>query len=155
MREISLTQGKVAIVDDEDYEWLSRWKWFYGCGGYAGRHFRLNGKHNYLSMHRTILEVPPGMEIDHKNRNRLDNRRENLRVCTRSQNEANRGIFPNNTSGIKGVSWDKVNKKWRAAIVHNCKYIHIGRYGNIEDASAAFEIKAKELFGEFAYQEAI
>jgi hypothetical protein len=154
MRTIQLTKGKVAIVDDCDYEYLSQWKWLYS-DGYAERKIRINEKSKHIRMHQYILFAPDGMEVDHKNRSRLDNRRDNLRICTHSQNEANRSIFPNNISGKKGVSWDKVNKKWRAVIEYNYKYIHIGRYKDINDASEAYNRKAKELFGEFAYVEAI
>lgn len=153
-KEIKLTQGKIAIVDDDMFDYLNQWKWF--CyNGYAARNLPRN-KHRLrkLFMHHLIISPPDGMEIDHKNRNRSDNRRDNLRVCSHSQNIMNRDILPNNTSGKKGVSWDKVNNKWRAVIKYNYKYIHIGRYNNIEDASDAFHKKAKELFGEFAYQEA-
>jgi hypothetical protein len=154
MKEIKLTQGKVAIVDDCDYEYLSQWKWRFN-DGYAERYIKANGKLKHSRMHRYILDAPVGMEVDHKNRNRLDNRRENLRACTRSQNEANRNIFPNNISGKKGVSWDKVNNKWRAVVCFHRKYIHVGRYKNIDDASEAYNKKAEELFGEFAYKEAV
>lgn len=148
---IRLTQGKETIVDSSDYDYLSQWKWLYN-DGYAERHIRINGKPKHIRMHRFILNIPDGFEADHVNRNKLDNRRCNLRICTRSQNEANRPIFPNNSSGKKGVSWDKVNNKWRAVICFKRKYIHIGRYNNIEDATVAYNKKAKELFGDFAYE---
>src|SRR5688572_4947824 len=104
MKEIPLTQGKVALVDDEDYEWLNRWKWtFQECksgNGYAVRYSR--GRREY--MHRLVLNAPTGTEIDHvATGDTLNNQRTNLRVCTRAQNLANRNIGKNNTSGYKGV----------------------------------------------------
>jgi hypothetical protein len=153
MKEIKLTQDKVTIVDDSDYEWLSRHKWLCDNIGYAARDTYGEGKRKRVFMHRVIMETPDDMETDHINRNKLDNRRVNLRTCTRSQNVANTGIRRDNTSGRKGVSWDKSENKWRATININNKYIQIGRYKNIDDASEAYNKKAIELFGEFAYRE--
>ncbi len=89
--------------------------------------------------------------IDHRNRNGLDNRKKNLRGCTRSQNYANCPAPKTNKSGFKGVRWDKTRNKWKAEISLNDKNLHIGRFLNIEDAIRAYDRKAIELFGEFAY----
>jgi len=103
------------MVDDEDYEYINRWKWYIFKGTntfYATRTLpRVNGKHLNINMHRVILQTPDGMYVDHINGNGLDNRGVNLRNCTRSQNQHNRGKSRNNTSGYKGVSWHTHFKK--------------------------------------------
>ncbi len=128
---ITLTQGKKAIVDDEDYEWLSKHKW-----NFHRYPKRRDGKEGLL-MHRAIMKPPDGYEVDHINRNTLDNRRSNLRIVSRKQNADNRGMFKNNTSGVKGVSIHK--GKYQASYRHNGKLIYIGRYGTIEEAKQAYE----------------
>ena len=143
---IPLTQGKEAIVDDEDYEWLSQWKWFISKRKYASRHFG----DKLMYMHRMIMNTPSGMETDHINGNELDNRRENLRICTRKENARNIKYNSNNTSGYKGVVWDKRNKKWRAQISYDKINKTLGRFENILDAVLAYDTAAKELFGAFA-----
>src|SRR4030065_939634 len=106
MKEIKLTKGKVAIVDDEDYDWLMQWKWRINSIGYAMRTVKKNGKARKIFMHRVILNTPSDMCSDHANHNRLDNRRCNLRICTKQQNQANAPAPKNNRSGGKGVSWN-------------------------------------------------
>ena len=90
------------------------------------------------------------MMIDHINHNGLDNRRENLRICTNAENNRHRRKPKNNTSGYKGVCWDKSKKKWRARIEKDNKNIHIGYYNILEEAARAYDAKAKELFGKYA-----
>ena len=151
MKEIGLTQGKVALVDDEDYEWLKQYKWCCASGKglvYATRQSR--GKSVF--MHRIILNTPQGMHTDHINHDGLDNRRCNLRICTNSQNQANGNIRKDNTTGRKGTTWDKNKRKYLARIKFHGRYAHIGYFDKIEDAANAYNAKAKELFGEFAYQ---
>ena len=116
MKKIKLSKGKVALVDNEDYIWLNQWKWHFMAGGYAMRHLRISEDKNskLIYMHRQILNTPKGLESDHINRNKLDNRKENLRVATRSQNNMNRKKRINCTSKYKGVSWHKQRKKWQA-----------------------------------------
>ena len=104
-----------------------------------------------LYIHRLIMDAPKGMDVDHINGNPLDNRKSNLRICTHTENNRNRGANKNNTSGYKGAYWHKQNKKWRAQIVRNNKAIHIGLYESKEEAARAYDKKAKELHGEFAY----
>jgi hypothetical protein len=153
MKEIKLTKDKFAIVDDEDYEWLNQWKWFSHKSEYAVRNIRKNGKRNMLFMHSVILNPPNGMFTDHINRNKLDNRRCNLRICTKSQNTINSRTRSDNKSGIKGVCWKKDNHKWVAQISHLGGSRHIGYYKNKQDAANAYASKAREIFGEFAIVE--
>lgn len=140
--QIPLTQDKFTLIDSEDLEKVSHYKWFYGQG-YAKTN---SGK---LLMHRLILDFPEGY-IDHKNGNGLDNRKGNLRVCNQSKNIANQGICKTNTSGYKGVSWQKNEKKWRSYIHVNQKYIHLGYYRNKKEAAKAYDEAALNYFGEFA-----
>ena len=145
MKKIKLSRGKYTIVDDEDFEWLNRWKWSYNSLGYA----RMGQNYKTILMHRLIMNTPHGMETDHINGNGLDNRRSNLRICTRSQNKMNTCLSSKNTSGYKGVCWNKNSKKWRAEIEYK-KSICLGYFDNKIDAAKAYNQKAKELFGEFA-----
>jgi HNH endonuclease/AP2 domain len=107
------------------------------------------------SLHRVIYEyyhgsIPKGFEIDHINQDKLDNRLENLRLATRSQNSQNKSKQKNNTSGFKGAYWHKENKKWNAAITVNNKLIHLGFFETPELAHETYKQAAIELHGEFA-----
>lgn len=146
MKEIQLTQGYAAQVDDADFEWLSKWKWGYS-DGYAVRYDFSNKKAVY--MHRVIIDTPDGMKTDHINtKDTLNNQRNNLRACTSSQNQANKGLNKNNTSGFKGVS--REGKKWRAVIMVDNKYIRLSCHDTPEQAAHAYDGAAKKYFGEFA-----
>lgn len=146
-KEILLTKGKVALVDDEDYEFLNRWKWKY-TNGYAARNQYIgNYQATYLCMHRVVLNAPRGMEVDHINHYGLDNRKINLRICTHSQNMENMILHKKKIP--KGISWHKHRKKWQATIWKDKKSFHLGVFKNIDDAVRARKEKAKEMFGEF------
>ncbi len=144
MKEIKLTKGKVAIVDDEDYDSLTKWSWHYQSAGYAAR--RNWPENKIILMHREIMATPKGMDTDHKNKNTLDNRRENLRICTRGQNNQNTDKRKKSKSGYRGVSWLPNKKLWLARAGN----VYAGKYKNIIDAAKAYDKKAKELYGEFA-----
>ena len=101
-------------------------------------------------MHRVIMDAPKGMHVDHINGNGLDNRRENLRLCTNSQNHMNRKTHRDSSSKYKGVSWNKRNSKWQAYIGSGIKRKNLGYFASESDAAKAYDIKAKECFGEFA-----
>ena len=149
-KAIPLTQGKIAIVDDENYKWLNQWKWRAHKSRntyYAVR--AKNGEH--IAMHREILGLTKGdgKLTDHKSRNGLDNQEHNLRICTSFQNQHNRKP-QGGTSKYKGVSWNKRERRWQARIESSGKTIHIGNFTNELKAAEAYDRKAKELFGEFA-----
>lgn len=151
MKNIPLTQGKYAIVDDEDYLYLSQFNWCYSQGR-AGRMGRnKSGKRKLLLMHRVIMNTPTGLETDHINGDSLDNRRCNLRICTKSQNNMNRR--PNKgkmSSQYKGVCWRNHAKKWKAYIKLKGKQIHLGYYASEHKAARVYNEAANVLFGEFA-----
>lgn len=119
---IRLTQGKVTLVDDDDYEWLNQWKWQFAIN-YARRTDYTNGKKNVF-MHRIILDAPNDYRVDHINGDKLDNRRENLRLATFLENAQNSKIRKDNKSGYKGVHWHKASGKWAAKIRVNNRSIH-------------------------------
>lgn len=154
MKEIQLTQGQVALVDDQDFEFLNQWKWHLKKDGdrkYAVRNLPLlNGKQKRLSMHRLIMCMPDDVVIDHINGNGLDNRKCNLRICTNHDNLKNRRVSSNNTSGFKGVSWHKRDKIWQSRIKVNQKYIHLGCFKDPKEGAVAYNNAATKYFGEFA-----
>jgi hypothetical protein len=155
MKLIPLTQGKFAMVDDEDYEKLNKYKWYAKKGRdtyYVARNSSLqNGIQTTIRMHREILNLTTEKTmIDHINHDTLDNQRHNLRVCTQSQNSMNQ-VSKRGTSKYKGVSWHKLCGKWQSYIRINWKHTHIGIFTHEEDAARAYDKKAKELFGEYAY----
>lgn len=148
MKKIKLSQNKFALVDDEDFEWINKLKWYYSSYGYATSK---SSNYKTIFMHREILKVSKGMVIDHVNRNKLDNRRENLRICNNSQNNANKSKQKGEFSSLyKGTYWDKFNKLWSCQITINNKIIRIGRFEQERHAAMAYDIWAKELHGKFA-----
>jgi hypothetical protein len=150
MKYIRLAKNKKAIVDDEDYESLNKFEWRVCNTGYAVRSVGNSKKRTQITilMHRFIMKAQPKQQIDHVNRDRLDNRKCNLRFCNDSQNQANRGASKGNNSGYKGVYHSRHH--WKAEIT--CKKIRyfLGVFDNKVDAAKAYNEKAKELFGEFA-----
>lgn len=135
------------MVDDDDYELLKIYNWY--CND--GRAVRKNGRSSTILMHRQIMNLGSGDKriIDHINGNPLDNRKENLRICQQQQNMYNRRKNSNNTSGIKGVSWSNIAKKWKAQIRINKKAKHLGYFDNIEDAAKAYEAAAIVGHGQY------
>ena len=151
-KEIELSQNKVALVDDGDYEWLNQWKWHASKSGnnfYAVKTSpRINNKQTRTLMHRMVLELAKGdgIEVDHINRNGLDNRKSNLRIVKHSVNCQNHSGYSHNSSGNNGVSWDKLCNKWRAYIRLNNKFIHLGLFKDIGDAINAREQGEQEYW---------
>lgn len=138
--EIKLPSGDITIVDDEVYEDVSNYKWCKSGGGYVSTWVK--GKTVY--MHRLIMDVPNDFVVDHINGNTLDNRKENLRVCTKKENLRNRKLSKNNKVGYKGV-WLN-GGRYQAAIVKK----HLGAFDTAEDAALAYDEAARKLFGDFA-----
>jgi hypothetical protein len=152
MKKITLTKGWVALVDDEDFDKISihRWRATTMKSGqtYANRTFWKNGKQTSISMHIEILGKKPGFKIDHRNNNGLDNRRENLRHCTSSQNNMNRSRWKSKKNLYKGVS--KKRNGWRAEIGYQRKKFY-GKVRKTEiEAATDYDRLAVCLFGEFA-----
>jgi len=128
-----------VLVDDEDREKLEAMgKWYIGNHGYCIRDKKNKNIRNLYLMHRIIINCPDGMDVDHINHNRLDNRKSNLRIVTRQQNHFNR-------SKVKGYIWNKSSKKWQAYIVINRKKIHLGYFDTEEEARNAY-LLAKEKY---------
>ena len=154
-KTIPLTKGYEAIVDDADYEWLSRFSW---C-------MHKNSKHSYairagiqtkagrrhIFMHREIVNCPRGLIVDHINHNSLDNRKANLRICNKASNEANKKKRTSLTSSkYKGVKWRKKQCCWLSVIQHHYETYSLGQYDDEIDAARSYDIAALEYFGEFA-----
>ncbi len=150
-KEIRLTQNKITIVDDIEFEQLNRYKWYALKNGrtfYAMRHAGMFPFKFLISMHREILCTPENRQTDHINGNGLDNRRCNLRICTWAENQQNRGAARNNVSGYKGVSFQQ--GKWIALITKNKETTYIGRYSTPQEAALAYNKAAIKLHGKFA-----
>lgn len=155
MKYMELTDGSVTILDDEDFEKFGHLEWHLDRKGkhfYARRRF---GRRHCL-LHRLIMDPPIGKCVDHKNGNTLDNRRENLRVCTVAENFLNRRKTPGcKTSPFKGVRWFRgkqksLKKRWVGVISYKGKTYYLGYFATQEEAAAAYNVKAVELHGEFA-----
>lgn len=153
MKEISLTQGQVALVDDDMFEELNQFKW---CVHKKPNTFYakriLEGTRRPLFMHHVLLPKKEGYEIDHIDRDGMNNQRENLRYATHSQNIAN--CMTKRTYGYKGISFDRStvfrSKRWQAAIRKDQKAYYLGRYETPIEAAQAYDRAAVKLFGEFA-----
>lgn len=150
--QITLSQGLVALVDDEDFERINKHKWYANkCGNtfYAARMIRNNDKRGVLQMQRAILLPEKGVFVDHIDGNGLNNLRNNLRLCTQAENLRNSKPI-GGTSKYKGVYWHEPTKKWLAYITFNYKRKHIGLFDLESSAALAYNENAKELFGSFA-----
>lgn len=140
MKKIKLTKNKYALVDNSDFKWLSQWKW-YASAKVDSHSFYVKRSDN-IRMSRLLMNPPKGMLVDHINRNPLDNRKSNLRICTSSQNNMNRGSYlKNKTSKYKGIHFDEIRKgcilknKWRATIQINKKVIGLGSLTYLQSAA--------------------
>lgn len=156
MKEIPLTRGYVALVDDEDFAKLQGCAWQAGVvpgrkAVYANGRVPNSGKRGkHVIMHRVIMDAPPGVDVDHIDGNGLNNQRSNLRLCSRKDNLRNRGALSRNTSGYKGVTWSKKKKKWYAQIRVDGKNKSLGFHDDIQAAALAYQDAAKEHHGDFA-----
>lgn len=156
MRQIPLTQGKVALVDATNYEWLNQWRWHVKQDGhtfYAARNITVaKNKRRIERMHRLILRLQPGNEqqCDHRDGNGLNNQISNLRVCTRAQNQHSQRNQRGGTSKYKGVHWSHRENKWCSKIQLNRKQIHLGYFGSEVKAARAHDVAALKYHREFA-----
>lgn len=157
MKEIKLSGkhglGKVALVDDEDYNFINQFKWYVTKRKYT--HYAMNdrmknGKRNVMIMHRIIMKTPAGLITDHRDQNGLNNQKSNLRICTKAENAWNRKPHPNSSSKYLGVSFSSRYKKWVAEININYTHIYLGRYKDEIQAAQAYNEAALKYHGEFA-----
>jgi hypothetical protein len=155
-RLIALTQGQNAIVDTADFKWLNQWKWFARWSKFTKSFYAIRNRSRTeigtptVYMAREILNCKSGEKADHKDRNTLNHRRNNLRIATSSQNKTNQGIYSNNTSGLKGISWHKQCGMWRVDISWKGKRYYLGLFSSRKKGSKARDEMAKKLHGEFA-----
>ena len=153
MKKIKLTRGKHAIVDDADFEDLVDYPWVstdnpLAHSWYAVRYEMRQGKQIAIKMHRQILDVPAGCMVDHVNKDGLDNRKSNLRICTHQQNMCNRRQHKHSSAPYKGIGMDK--GKWRARITTNNKRVSLGSFSDPMEAALAYDRAAVRYHGEFA-----
>lgn len=150
--KIPISSGRHALIDEDDYELLSKYRWC-TSHGYASTSVYLGGgrknkKSVVYRMHRLVMDAQPGQIVDHINGNRLDNRKQNLRFCTHAENMRNSKPHKNSTQPYKGVK--KHRNKWLARIMHNRKEVSLGMYETPEQAAEAYDSAAKKYHGEFA-----
>lgn len=152
--ELRLTNGLTVLLDNEDFEWVHQYRWDSRRKTDVAKPYVVSQP---IMMHRMLLGLSPGdpRRVDHKNGDTLDNRRSNLRICTSSQNGANRGPSPSNTSGFKGVTVRRTNhpkgRPFEARIQYQRKHMTLGYFSTAATAAIAYDEAALRLFGEFAW----
>lgn len=148
--------GLFALVDDADLPVVSRYKWFPVKVKHVGKFYAVanirkpDGCWTQVSMHR-LLAGKDGFDVDHRDRDGLDNRRENLRTATRAQNVRNAGAHSDNRTGFRGVCHDRHRGKFMARLYHAGRTRFLGYFESAEDAASAYDAEAKKVFGEFAF----
>lgn len=152
MKKIPLTQGKFALVDDEDFEWLNQWKWKAQktkSGNWYANRVQYTPEKKIILMHRIILGLTEKDQWgDHQDHNGLNNQKTNIRKCNRSQNQANRRPLKNRTSKFLGVC--RYKNKWRAGLKYKGRQYHLGDFYIEADAALAYNKAALKFHGEFA-----
>lgn len=161
MREVPLTKGLFALVDDADFDRVATFRWYAFRRGrlwHAARSVKRKGKRSTIHMHRWLLDAPNGVEVDHRDGNGLNNTRENLRLCTHGQNAINhRRSFSSKSSRFHGVCWHARSQRWRVVICAGektssgrARQIYVGVYRYEIDAARAYDRAAIRHHGEFA-----
>jgi len=150
MRTIPLVNGSGALVDDADFDWLSQWQWRAHKLKTITVAVRYQTNGPIVYMHRAVLAMLSGGRVCHLDGDGLNNQRANLRLATQSEVKGHAGLYKNNTSGFKGVWWNKRQQKWQAGIRVHRKLYHLGFFERAEDAAAAYWNAAQRYFGEFA-----
>jgi uncharacterized protein YifE (UPF0438 family) len=139
-------KGDLFYIDEEDFQKVSKYLWCKNNSGYINSY--IDGKTIFL--HRFLLKPESNLEVDHINRKKVDCRKNNLRVCTNSQNQANKVLMSNNSSGYKGVTWHSKNKRWVSRISFENKRINLGSFVDIKEAINVYVEASRELYGEFS-----
>lgn len=149
MLELEIRENIYTLIDDKDIDLVTKSHWNLSGNGYVVRHAKKDNKYTKVYLHREILNPDNGVYVDHINGNPLDNRRQNLRLCNKSQNNINRGKRGGTSSIYKGVSLDTTRQKWVAKLKLPNKQVYIGRFENERHAAMAWDIWAREFHGEF------
>lgn len=155
MKEIPLTKGQIALVDDDDFDMALQWKWWalasrrkYRTSFYAVRTIGQGADRGLqIYLHKYVIGIGRGVQVDHKNGNTLDCQKHNLRIATQSQNSANRQEPIGNRLGYRGVA--QSGNKFAAKVWHG-KFISLGTFDTLFEAALARDLKALEIWGEFA-----
>lgn len=151
---LRLQNGFTTLIDAEDYDRISKYSWYARQDGnvwYVQCNYTNQlGKRTTFRLHREILNAPQGISVDHIDGNGLNNVKENLRLCTHAENHGNRRVQVNNTTGYKGVTFNKKYNKWKSRIHYRGKRYELGEFRSAEEAALAYNSKAIELFGNFA-----
>lgn len=145
MTKILTAKGAECLVDDDVFEWARFFEWRLTSG-----YFFVENAGRTVLLHRVVIGAEPGQEVDHVDANRLNNTRENLRICSRAENMMNRHCFRGGHSGFKGVTFHKRLGKWAAQITSKNKNKWLGSFDDEAEAARAYDAAARELFGSFA-----
>jgi hypothetical protein len=150
---LPVSRGLEAIIDASDVPLVEAWNWTAIKVGKAFYVYRRqsDAKKTAIYLHRVLMNAPNGVQVDHINRNPLDNRKANLRLATVTQNLWNQGVSKRNTSGTKGVAFIQQRQKWRATIMVNGKNRHLGYFARREDAAAAYAKAVYDERGDFGW----
>jgi hypothetical protein len=142
-----LSNSEITLVDADTYHDLAQFKWSRSSSGYA--HRKIARQKAWESLHVRVNKTPKGMDTDHRNTFKMDNRRSNLRSCSRAQNEANKPKRSNSTSRFKGVCWNAQANNWKARICVNGQCRNLGHFKTESEAAGAYRTACREVFGEY------